>query len=85
MTTYQEYKECKKNILLAVDRAEQQLKKVSKANAGQLVADEVLKSPEYRKALLNFKVSFKNLQDFNKQAPKKYSRKYSRDKRNGLI
>lgn len=85
MNTYQEYKAKRKAIYLLVDNAEAHLKKVSKTNAGDLVKDEILKSPEYRKALLNFNLAFKDLQNFNKLAPKKYSRQYWKEKRNGLV
>ena len=78
---YEKFKQLKKEILNSVDIAEKKLKEISNTKPGELIKDEVLKSSEYKIALNNFNKSFKTLREFNKYAPKKFSKQFAKEQR----
>jgi hypothetical protein len=64
-----------------VDRLDKALKNIVGNTNGGLVPDVIRTSKEYEKANAMFKKAFKKLQDFNKQAPKGFLKKLSKESR----
>jgi len=82
--TVQEFIKLKEPYNLAVDKASDELQRLSIGHIGKmgLVDREITKSESYQKALKEFKTAFSALRNFNKLVPKKLMREASMYQRN---
>lgn len=79
--SYEDWKKLSIEMNSKVDDADKILKSVAGDNKGGLVPDDILKSKEYQDAKKVYSLAFKALQTFNKNSPKEFMRKASKEYR----